>query len=214
MTSLLKMDPAHPEKEKISQAAAILESDGLIGYPTETVYGLGANIFSERAVQRIFEVKGRSTAKAIIVIVSSLTMLEKLVKQITPSAQRLIQHFWPGPLTLIFEAADHVPRAVCGGGTSIAIRIPKHPVCLDLIERCGFPLTSTSANLAGGENPLSAGQVQATFGNQLDLILDAGPSPSRVPSTLLDLRDQQVRLLRAGAIELPQIERICRIEKS
>jgi L-threonylcarbamoyladenylate synthase len=213
MISLVRINPIHPEKEKIAQAVSILRRDGLIGYPTETVYGLGAHIFSEPAVQRIFTAKGRSATKAMILIVSAFSMLENLVQAITPSAQRLIQHFWPGPLTLIFEATAQVPPAVCGGGSSIAIRIPQNQICLDLIDNLGFPITSTSANLAGGANPLSARQVQQTFGDQLDLIIDGGPAQSSLPSTLLDVRTEPAKLVRAGAIDVSEIERICRIEK-
>lgn len=214
MSSRLQIDPVSPEKEKIAQAVSILRCDGLIGYPTETVYGLGAAIFSESAVQRIFKVKERSAAKAIILIVSELAMLENLVQTITPPAQRLIEHFWPGPLTLIFEATSRVPPEICGGGASVAIRIPQNQICLDLIHALGMPITSTSANLAGGANPQTADQVQQTFGEQLDLILDGGPTPGSAPSTVLDVRTATVKLIRAGALDLAEIERICPIEKA
>jgi len=213
MSLCLRIDPVYPEKEKIAQAVSVLRRDGLIGYPTETVYGLGAGIFSESAVQRIFAAKGRNAAKAIILIVSEIALLENLVQTITPSAQRLIEHFWPGPLTLIFEATSRVPPAICGGGSSVAIRIPQNQICLDLIHALGAPITSTSANLAGGANPQTAEQVQQTFGDQLDLILDGGPTPGSTPSTVLDVRTASAKLVRAGAIEIAGIERICPIEK-
>jgi L-threonylcarbamoyladenylate synthase len=165
-------------------------------------------------VQRIFAAKGRNAAKAIILIVSEIAMLENLVQTITPSAQRLIAHFWPGPLTLIFDATFRVPPEICGGGTSVAIRIPQNQICLDLIQALGAPITSTSANLAGGANPQTAEQVQQTFGDQLDLILDGGPTPGSTPSTVLDVRTATAKLVRAGAIEIAGIERICPIEKA
>ena len=213
MAPLIQINPEHPEPAKIQQAAGIILNGGLIAYPTETVYGLGANIFHRPAVNRIYSVKGRSAGKAIIVIVASIHQLKELVAHISPTALKLMEYFWPGALTLVFTASARVPPEICGGGNSIAIRIPANQICLDLINYCKVPLTSTSANFAGAPNPISAQMVAQTIGNHLDLIIDGGMSASPVPSTLLDVRTEPVRLLRSGAIEINQIERICQLEK-
>lgn len=212
MKPILEINPHFPEKEKIEQAAQIITRGGVIGYPTETVYGLGADIFCRAAVKRIFEIKGRNASKAIIVIVPDIENLQELVTTISDQAHELMQQFWPGALTLIFPASDKVPAEIRGGGSSIAIRIPDNKICLNLLKKCQLPLTSTSANFTGEATPVTAQEVNQSMGEKLDLIIDGGPAKSRTPSTILDITTERFRLIRQGALPIEKIERICKIE--
>jgi L-threonylcarbamoyladenylate synthase len=212
MGHVLNINPAAPESDKIRLAADIIQNGGVIAYPTETVYGLGANIYNATAVNRIYTLKGREQQKALIVIVHSFDLLQELVTHVSDEASLLIQHFWPGPLTMIFSAKPSVPEFITGGGKTIAIRIPNHPICRELIKACHAPLASTSANLAGGQNPTTAREVAETFGAQLDLIIDGGPSQSNIPSTVLDVTGKKVRLVRQGAITIETIKKVSKID--
>jgi L-threonylcarbamoyladenylate synthase len=211
-TPIIQIDPIQPEPEKIARAAATITRGGVIAYPTETVYGLGASIWEPAAIDRIYRIKGRDLKKALIVIIPSLRKLTGLVVEIPARAQELMHAFWPGPLTLVFKAAAGVPVAVCGQGVTIAIRIPANQICLDLLNRCDCPLTSTSANLAGTPTPADATTVAQQLGAKLDLIIDGGPSSKGIPSTVLDVTTAQPRLIRAGLIPLETLERITSIE--
>lgn len=211
-TPIIQIDPVQPEPAKIAIAAATIERGGVIAYPTETIYGLGASIWDLAAVDRIYRIKGRDLKKALIVIIPAPFKLNELVAEIPDKAAALMHAFWPGPLTLVFKAAASVPVAVCGQGTTIAIRIPANQICLDLLNRCDCPLTSTSANLAGVPTPENATAVARQLGAKLDLIIDGGPSSKGLPSTVLDVTTAQPRLIRAGLIPLVALERITSIE--
>lgn len=213
MINILKINSQNPEPERISQAADIIRAGGVIGYPTETVYGIGANIFNRDAVARIFDIKGRAQQKAIIVIVPTIDVLNELAANISFGAKKLIEAFWPGPLTMIFQASKKVPREITGGGATVAIRIPANEICIQLMQKSGVPITSTSANLAGAPNPVSAPEVAQNLGDRVDLIIDGGPSKSGTPSTVIDATGEQIRIIRAGAIDKVDIERIDKIGK-
>ncbi len=212
MGHVLKINPAYPELDRIQLAVDIIKKGGVIAYPTETVYGLGANIYNMTAVNRIYTLKGREQQKALIVIVDSIERLKDLVTHVSEPAFLLINHFWPGPLTMVFSARESVPKFITGGGKTIAIRIPNNPICLELIKASEVPLTSTSANLAGGKNPTTAREVAETFGTPLDLIIDGGPSPSNISSTVLDVTQKEVHLVRQGAITIEMIKKVCKID--
>jgi L-threonylcarbamoyladenylate synthase len=212
MGRVLNINPADPESDKIQLAAGIIQKGGIIAYPTETVYGLGANIYNQTAVNRLYTLKGRDQQKALIVIIDSPELLQNLVAHISDQALLLIKHFWPGPLTMIFSAKPSVPEFITGGGKTIAIRIPNSPICLELIKACEVPLTSTSANLAGGQNPTTADEVLETFGARLDLIIDGGPSHSNITSTVLDVTQKEVHPVRQGAIAIETIKKVCKID--
>ncbi|MDZ7262191.1 MAG: L-threonylcarbamoyladenylate synthase [candidate division KSB1 bacterium] len=210
MSRIIKINPHHPEEETLHLASEVIRQDGVIGYPTETVYGLGANIFSAQAVNRIFEIKGRDRTKPIIVIVASLEQVWELVTEIPEIGLELIKAFWPGPLTIVFKASEKVPESLSGGSKTIALRIPNSKICLELLKWCQVPLTSTSANLAGGPNPLTATAVWDALASRIDLLLDGGPAPSKLPSTVIDVTQVEPQIRRAGAIEIEKIERIIR----
>ena len=204
----ITLDPIHPEQKKLGEAADIILSDGVIGYPTETVYGLGANALSDNAVEKVFDLKGREKNKPILIIASDLDQVKKLVASFPSQAEILAKAFWPGALTMIFEAAPQLSPLLLGGGNQIGIRIPASQICLELIKQCGVPITSTSANITGKENPISAEEVFKYFGSKLDLIIDGGASPSRVPSTVISIENNKVKLLREGVIPYSKIQHV------
>jgi L-threonylcarbamoyladenylate synthase len=203
---VLKINPDNPEIGPLNQAAEVILKDGVIGYPTETVYGLGANALSDLAVKKIFELKNREQNKPILVIATEVGQVKQLVSRFLDTATILANRFWPGPLTMVFEAAPHLPKSLLAGGHQIGIRIPGNKICLELLALCGVPITSTSANITGKQNPINAKEVIENFGNKLDLILDGGTSLSRIASTVVKIDDDRVTLIREGAIPKITIE--------
>jgi len=208
---VLKIDPVHPESDKIHRAAEIILNGGVIGYPTETVYGLGANAFLPEAVERIFMLKQRVASQAILLIAADLDMVAQLVSEIPTAAFRLAESFWPGPLTLIFNAGTKVIPELSGASGTVGVRIPGNAICLELLKAAAVPITSTSANISGQQNPISAEEVLKYFGEQLDLIVDGGETSSRTPSTVLSLVENKPLLIREGAIQKSDIESILRM---
>ena len=204
----ITLDPIHPEQKKLGEAAEIILNDGVIGYPTETVYGLGANALSDAAVEKVFELKGREKNKPILMIAAELDQVKKLVTSFPTQAEILAKAFWPGALTMVLEAAPQLSPLLLGGGNQIGVRIPANQICLELLKICGVPITSTSANITGKENPISAEEVFKYFGSKLDLIIDGGASPSRVPSTVISIENNKVKLLREGVIPYSKIQHV------
>lgn len=206
--SLIKINPQQPEPEKLQEAADIIRNDGIIGYPTETVYGLGANALSDAAVEKIFELKGREKNKPILIIAADLDQVKRLTASFPRHAEILANAFWPGALTMVFDAASQLSPLLLGGGKQIGIRIPANLICLELIKICGVPITSTSANLSGKENPITAQEVFRYFGSQLDAIIDGGAAASRTPSTVIAFENKTIKLLREGAIPFSKIQHV------
>ncbi len=204
--NILKINPGHPEPDLLNRAAEVIMQGGVIGYPTETVYGLGANALNDAAVEKVFALKGREKNKPILIIASDLTQVKNLVISFPRQAAILAATFWPGPLTMVLEAAPQLSKSLLGFRNRIGVRIPGNPICLELLQRCGVPITSTSANISGQKNPISAAEVYENFGDQLDLIIDGGMAPSRAPSTVIGFDDDQVTLIREGAISKIIIE--------
>lgn len=193
----------------IATAAAILRAGGLVAFPTETVYGLGANALDVRAVARIFDVKGRPRFDPLIVHVPDRAHAEALVTGFPPPAQQLADRFWPGPLTLVLPKTEVVPDLVTAGGSTVAIRVPDHPLALALLRASGVPIAAPSANLFGRVSPTTAAHVREQLGDQIDLILDGGPCRVGVESTVLQLTsDGPPRLLRPGGITLEELEAV------
>lgn len=194
--------PIIPHSPKgISQAAACVESGGLLVFPTETVYGLGVDLRDTGAIRRIFAVKGREREQALPVLIAAQDQLDQVVSSLPPDARTLIDRFWPGPLTLVLPAHDRLPRVLTGGLPTVAVRQTASPVASALIEHLGKPLTGTSANRSGQPAATTAADAAATFGNDVDLILDGGPSSSIIPSTIVDVSGPSVTILRPGRIE-------------
>lgn len=181
-------------------AADILKNGGLVAVPTETVYGLAANALNEHAVSNIFKAKGRPNDNPLIIHIADLEMLNPLVKSIPEKAHLLMEHFWPGPLTLIFESSDLVPLSVRGGLSTVAIRFPSHPTIQSLIQMTGLPLAAPSANTSGKPSPTNAKRVWEDLNGKIDAIIDGGYSSVGLESTVVDLTGPIATILRPGGI--------------
>jgi len=185
-------------------AADVLRHNGLVAFPTDTVYGVGALAFKAEAVQRLYVVKGRATDKAIAVLVARTADLPKVAQELTPSAQRLARDFWPGPLTLVVPKHPDLPAAVSALPT-VGVRFPDHPVARRLLELTG-PLAVTSANRSGEPNALTAEEVLAHLSGRVDLLIDGGRAPGGIPSTVVDCTGLAPMILRQGPVSAAEIE--------
>ena len=198
-----------PEAEAaLDRAAAILRVGGLVALPTETVYGLGANALDRAAVERIFKAKRRPAWDPIIVHISDEAMLEGLVSQVPQAARRLMEAFWPGPLTLLLPRRPAVPDVVTAGRALVGVRMPSHPVALELIRRAGVPVAAPSANRFGHISPTTAAHVLDDLDGRIDAVLDAGPATGGVESTVLDPSLTPMTIYRPGAVTAEQIREI------
>jgi L-threonylcarbamoyladenylate synthase len=204
---LLDVDPESPDIEKIKEAAEVIRKGGLVAFPTETVYGLGGNGLDPDAVKAIFKAKGRPADNPLILHVSDLSQV-KNIAFITPLAEKLMNAFWPGPLTLVMEAKDKVPRVVTGGLGTVAVRMPLSNVARLLVRYSGVPLAGPSANRSGRPSPTDAKAVMQDLGNSIDVVLDAGTTKVGLESTVLDVTGDRACLLRPGGLELEQISRV------
>ena len=187
-------------------AAEILRGGGLVAFPTETVYGLGADAENPAAVARIFAAKGRPVDNPLIVHIASPDKLTHWAKDIPPAAWLLAQRYWPGPLTLILRRACRVPDVTTGGQDTVGLRVPDHPLAMALLEAFGGGIAAPSANRFGRVSPTTAAHVRDELGDAMDLVLDGGPCRVGIESTILDLSGHQPRLLRPGAITMAGIE--------
>jgi L-threonylcarbamoyladenylate synthase len=192
----------------IYKAADIIRKGGLVAFPTETVYGLGADAFNPIAVARIFEVKRRPYFDPLIVHVSDPADLNRLVMKIPSNARRLMERFWPGPLTVVLLKKEEVPDIITAGLPTVAIRMPKHPMALSFIEKANCPIAAPSANPFGYLSPTTAEHVRDQLGDQIDFILDGGPCEVGVESTILSFSEGKSKLLRPGGVPLEEIESI------
>ncbi len=196
----------------IAVAAAVIQKGGLVAFPTETVYGLGANALDATAVRSIFIVKGRQCDNPIIVHVADQKQLKKIVIDIPITAKKLIKKFWPGPLTLVLKKKKNVPKDVTAGLNTVAVRMPANRIALALIKKAGVPIAAPSANLSGRPSPTNAKHVLDDLNGKIDYIIDSGKTHIGVESTVLDLTTSPPTLLRPGAISKEQIEKvICEI---
>jgi L-threonylcarbamoyladenylate synthase len=196
------------ENRFIHQAAEIIKRGGIVAFPTETVYGLGADAFNPIAVARIFEVKKRPYFDPLIVHVANPSDVKKLVKEIPSDAKKLIERYWPGPLTIVLLKEEDIPDIVTAGLSTVAIRMPNHPMALSLINESGCPIAAPSANPFGYLSPTTAEHVREQLGDQVDLILDGGPCEVGVESTIISFSKETPKLLRPGGIPLEEIESI------
>ena len=194
--------------DELTQAAALLRAGRLVAFPTETVYGLGANALDETAVRRIFEAKGRPLTSPLIVHVDSVGMARSLALKWPEAAELLAGKFWPGPLTIIVPKKAVVPNLVTAGLSSVGLRMPAHPVALALLRAVQLPLAAPSANRFTQLSPTTAQHVRAGLGDAVDLILDGGPCAVGIESTVISLAGEVPRILRAGMISQPEIEAV------
>jgi L-threonylcarbamoyladenylate synthase len=197
--NVVAVDPNAPDPAVIEQAAAIIRRGGLIAFPTETVYGLGANALDESAVRSIFAAKRRALDDPLIIHLASADDLPTIVTEVPPIASVLAERFWPGPLTLVLPKRPIVPDVATAGLPTVAVRVPSHPVAQALIRAAGLPIAAPSANLFTRASATTAGHVVEDLGDRVDLILDSGPTPHGIESTVVAVSDGEARLLRPGA---------------
>jgi L-threonylcarbamoyladenylate synthase len=197
-----------PSAGEIERAVAALRSGGLIALPTETVYGLGADASNDDAVRRVFEVKGRPSDHPLIIHLADAAQLEQWAASVSPTAQLLADAFWPGPLTLLVERSSSVSPVVTGGRPTVGIRVPDHPVALELLRSFGGGIAAPSANRFGRVSPTTAAHVIADLGDDVDVVLDGGPCRVGVESTIVDLTTDRPVVLRAGGVSVDRLEEV------
>jgi L-threonylcarbamoyladenylate synthase len=193
----------------LEESVRCLRRGGVIVFPTDTLYGLGADAFSPEAVGRVFDIKGRAPSSGLPLLIADTADLDMVAVDITDLALLLAEEFWPGPLTLVLRRSSRVPAIVTGGLDTVAVRAPDHPVPRALVQSLRRPITGTSANRTGGPDPVAAGEVKELLGEAVDYIIDGGPSPLGTPSTILDLSGGRPAILRAGAVQREALERAC-----
>jgi L-threonylcarbamoyladenylate synthase len=207
-TSLWKVDPKQPEELALALAAQTIVRGDLVAFPTETVYGLGANALDPEAVIKIFEAKGRPSSDPLIVHLASRNDLSLVSSSQPKGAMELAERFWPGPLTLLLPKSDRIPPEVTANLRTVAVRVPAHPVALGLLRACGVPIAAPSANRFGHASPTTAQHVLDDLSGRIALVLDGGSTPLGVESTVLDLISQPPVILRPGGLPREEIEAV------
>ncbi|MBP6716202.1 MAG: threonylcarbamoyl-AMP synthase [Acidobacteria bacterium] len=204
----LRLTGGTDDTAKIAHAADVIRRGGLVAFPTETVYGLGAHAMDDAAVAQIFAAKGRPSGDPLIVHVSDVAAVAQVAASVPSSADALMAAFWPGPLTLIVPRAAHVPLRVTAGGETVAVRIPAHPVAMALLRAAGVPIAAPSANRFSRPSPTTADDVAEDLGDRVDVILDGGPTTHGVESTVVDTCGASPVVLRPGALTLEALRRV------
>jgi L-threonylcarbamoyladenylate synthase len=200
MSLIVQLDPLNPDEQRLREAAAFLREGKTVAFPTETFYALGASAYHEPALQKVFAIKGRMFDKPLPLIIHGESMLEEIAVQIPKCARSLMRAFWPGALTLVFKASAKIPSLLIASTGTVAVRDSSHPLARLLVEIAGIPVTSTSANVSGDPSCASPEAVQAQIGDRIDLIIDGGPAPGGLPSTIVDLTVSPPRIVREGAV--------------
>jgi len=204
---IIKVNPKKPQKKIIQMAAEIIKKGGLVAFPTETVYGLGANGLDKKAIKKIFKAKRRPQDNPLILHIADLKDLFKLAKKVPKEAQTLVQKFWPGPLTIVLFKRKSIPNEVSANRDTVAIRMPRNKIAQELIKASGVPIAAPSANLAGRPSPTSAKDVFEDLGREIDLILDGGKTKIGIESTVVDLTVKPPLILRPGAISIEELKK-------
>ena len=207
MGPVMAVVPDNPSNRSV--ATALLRDSGVVAYPTDTVYGLGAAVYDADAVSAMFVLKRRDRSQGVPVLIAAESQLAEVAAELPDAAHALAERFWPGALTLIVRRNPRLPSLVTGGADTVAVRLPDHPCPQALVSALGAPITGTSANRHGGPEPASAEEVQRQLGESLRLVLDGGPSAAAVPSTIVDVTPPTPRLVRAGAIPLEALRAVC-----
>ncbi len=193
------------DSQGIARASRIILQEGIVAFPTETFYGLGAEAGNVKALQKVFQIKAREEHKPLLLLVADRTWVPGLVKEIPAMAEGLMEKYWPGPLTLIFEASPHLPLLLTGGTGKIGLRISSHPVAQGLVQKVGRAITGTSANLSGQPSVSSAAEVSKALGRQIDALLDGGRTAGGLGSTVLDVTGERPRIIRQGVVPQTQL---------
>ncbi len=199
-TRVIKINPELVESDKIKIVATVLQEEGIIAYPTDTFYGLGASCFSEKAIQRIYHLKRREPSKPISIIISDINMARDVAKDIPSLFWKMAGEFWPGPLTLVLKASSTLPTGLLGLGDSIGVRLPTLSWVRELLNETAFPITATSANISGEKEIANPQIIRDFFSGLVDLIVDGGKTRGTLPSTMIDLTSAKPVILREGAV--------------
>jgi len=207
MPEILKVSDKYSEETILTRAAEILAGGGVIAYPTETFYGLGADATNEKAIEKIFAVKGRNFKNPILLIIGQADDIYPLVQDVPETAKKLMTAFWPGALTIIFSAADKISPLLTAGSGKIGLRVSSHPGAQGIVQKLKRPLTATSANLSGAPECTRASEVAEQIGDKIDAIIDLGDTPGAKGSTIIDVTSTPPVILREGAISRKTIER-------
>lgn len=208
-TILAKVDLSQPESAEVIQTAAkILQEGGLVAFPTETVYGLGGNGLDGAACEKIYLAKGRPSDNPLILHISEFEELNAIVREISPAAKKLMDAFWPGPLTMVFPKADIVPAKATGGLDTVAVRFPNHPVARAIIKATGLPIAAPSANSSGKPSPTRASHVEYDLNGKIDMIVDGGAAEWGLESTIVDVSGDVPMILRPGAVTKEMMEEV------
>ncbi len=202
------LDQNHPDESLLAAASEVIARGGVIVYPTETLYGIGADAINAAAVRKVYTVKKRKDEKPVLVIVHSEEMLRRIVQTVPEPAERLMRAFWPGPLTIVFRSSEIIPAEVTQSSGTVGVRIPSNTFCLKLAERCARPLTSTSANVSGEPVHRTVEQIQAALHEGIDLYIDAGTLPESKPSTVVSVVHDPPKLIREGVIDVVRLQEI------
>jgi L-threonylcarbamoyladenylate synthase len=208
VTESIRVDPQRPDPSAINRAATRLREGGLVAFPTETVYGLGAHALDPAAVRRLFDAKGRPATDPVIVHVDSIDRLGLLVVDVPEEAHALARRFWPGPLTIVLRRSPAVPDEVTAGLDTVAVRMPAHPVAHAILSAAGVPIAAPSANLFSRPSPTQAAHVLEDLNGRIDLIVDAGPTMLGIESTVVDLSRGAATVLRPGATTLDMLREV------
>ena len=206
MTYVYRMNNDDTDAEKIEKCSEIISSGGIVAFPTETVYGLGASAFDEKACEKIYTAKGRPPKKPLSCLVSSLEQAS-LIADVSGTATQLLKEFSPGPLTIILPKKSNVPYIVTAGGDTVAVRIPDNRYALALIDKCGVPLATPSANISGMPSPKCADDVLSQLDGRIDALIDGGRCEIGTESTIVLLKDGKGKILRQGALPKEKIEK-------
>lgn len=199
MTEIIRIDLSHPE-QAFSRSRDVIRAGGVVVYPTDTFYGLGADPRNPGAVAKLFSIKGRRTDQPILLLIRHADEVRDWAAEITPRAEALMKKFWPGPVTFVFRAKPEVPAELTGGTGTIGLRVPAHALTQQLLASLGAALTGTSANVTGGQSPRTASESVEAIGNVVDLVLDGGEAAIGAPSTVIDVTGTEPKVIREGAI--------------
>ncbi len=207
-TKVLLVDPERPDKKEAQESAKILRGGGIVSFPTETVYALGGDAFNQQVVARIYRIKRRERSKPFSVFLKDAKEVRKVVDFISEDAQKLMEAFWPGPLTLVFKSSSPKLSWVLAGGDKLGVRVSPSKLVSRILEEARVPITATSANPSGKKSCVAANRVFYFFNGRIDLILDGGKSRVFLPSTVLDVSGEEVSLIRRGHIPVEEIKKV------
>jgi len=196
-------------QKQVEQAIIILKQGGIVACPTDTVYGVGAAIYTETAVERVYQIKGRPLGRALPILLADKSQIAEVAKVVPPLAWRLADRFFPGALTIVLFKADSVSDIVTGGLKTVAVRIADHPIPIAVVRGLGAPIVGTSANLSGSPSALTAEEVRAQLGDRVDMIIDGGRCPGGWESTIIDLTGETPLILREGPISSEELREVC-----